>query len=210
MQGIARARWSEQVADPVAGADAAPADGAARAKRREFRDEALPHLDLLFGLAIRWTGGEEDRAEDLVQETMFRAYRAWDTYENGTNCRAWLRQILRNALINDHRKRKRRDDRKTEYEENRHPPGLDEERTPATPSEHFFFRHLDDEVRAAIDALPDRFRAVLVLCDLMDHKYREAAEALEIPEGTVKSRLFRARRRLRRRLSDYAETVEYL
>lgn len=210
MQDVAGSGWSEQIAGPVAAAGASPADGTESTRRSEFRDEALPHLDLLFGLAIRWTGGREDRAEDLVQETMYRAFRAWDTYETGTNCRAWLREILRNALINDHRRRKRRQDRKTDYEEDRHPPGLDEDRMPPTPSEAFFFRHVDDRIQEAIDDLPDSYRSVLVLCDLMDHKYREAAEVLDIPRGTVKSRLFRARRRLRHRLADYAETVDYL
>ena len=84
---------------PESGAMSIPADQ----KQREFESEALVHLDALYGLALRLSGGDEPRAEDLVQEAVLKAYRAWDRFEAGTNCRAWLMTILRNTFINRYR-----------------------------------------------------------------------------------------------------------
>lgn len=179
-----------------------------RDRKAEFEAEALVHLDALFGLALRLTGGDEARSHDLVQEAVLKAYRAWDDFALGTNCRAWLMTILRNTFINEFRRARRRpspvdfDDvaERSVFE------GLDEE----DPEGRFFERLIDDEVVAAIDELPDEFRVTVVLSDLEGLSYQEVAEVLEIPVGTVKSRLFRARRRLQEKLYSYAREMGYI
>lgn len=163
-----------------------------------FADEALPHLDLLFRVAVRLTG-DPAAAEDLVQETMLKAIRGWSSFRPGSNARAWLVTILRNQFINGWRQR------------SRGPTQVDLEAVPelpdtATPDPEatFFDDLLDDEIVRALAELPDDFRAVVVLSDLEGLPYAEVAEALDIPVGTVKSRLFRARRILQHRLRRYA------
>src|SRR5690606_10796999 len=161
--------------------------------------EALPHLDTLYRVALRLTG-EPAGAEDLVQDTMLKALRAWQSFTPGSNARAWLVTILRNQFINGWRKRRRA------------PQQVDSELIPEPldsanpdPEGRFFAELVDDEVLAALDALPDDFREVVVLSDLEGLPYAEVAEALDIPIGTVKSRLFRARRILQGRLRRYAQ-----
>lgn len=166
------------------------------------------HLDVLFGQGLRLTGGDEARAEDLVQETMLKAWRSWDTYDLGTNCRAWLMTILRNTFINEFRQQKRRPD-PVDYDDVEERPvwaQLKEE----DPSGEFFGRIIDDRVVDAIENLEDEFRVTLVLSDLEGLGYQEIAEQLEIPVGTVKSRLYRARRRLQNELYEYARSMGYL
>lgn len=163
-----------------------------------FEAEALPHLDTLYRVALRLTG-DPSAAEDLVQDTMLRALRAWDSFRPGTNARAWLVTILRNQFINGWRARRRA------------PVVLDVDVVPEVPDlgnpdpEGRFFRELvDEEVLAAIDSLPEDFREVLVLSDLEELPYAEISAVLGIPVGTVKSRLFRGRRILQERLRRYA------
>ncbi len=177
-------------------------------KREEFEEEALEHLDALYGQGLRLTGGDESRAEDLVQDTMLRAWRSWDTYEAGTNCRAWLMTILRNIFINEFRRQKSRPD-PVDYDDVEERPvwgQLKEE----DPSGEFFDHIIDDEVIEAIQDLDDEFRVTLVLSDVDGLSYQEISEQLGIPEGTVKSRLYRARRRLQEELYDYARSMGYL
>lgn len=183
---------------------ASPADR----RRQEFEVEALVHLDALYGIALRLSGGEEPGAEDLVQETMLKAFRAWDRFESGTNCRAWLMTILRNTFINDFRRRKTRPT-SVGFEQLAERPqaaSLYE----ADPEGRIFERMIDDEVVAAIDELPEEFRVPLVLADIEGLRYQEVAELMEIPVGTVKSRLFRARKRLQERLYEYAAEMGYV
>lgn len=177
-------------------------------RRTEFEGEALVHLDALYGLALRLSGGDEPRAEDLVQESVLKAYRAWDRFEAGTNCRAWLMTILRNTFINEFRRQKSR------------PSPVDFEQVAERPSsgalyeadpEGRIFDHIiDDQVISAIDELPEEFRVAVVLSDLEGLSYQEVAELMEIPVGTVKSRLFRARKRLQERLYEYAVEMGYV
>ncbi len=182
-------------------------DADSREKRRAFEEEALVHLCTLYNVALRLTHEPSD-AEDLVQETVVKAYRAWDRYERGTNCRAWLLTILRNTFINEFRKRSKRPD----------PVPFDTveevsafERVQEEDPEGSFFRHLvDEDVRRAIDELPEDFRLPVVLSDVEGLSYAEIAEVLGIPVGTVKSRLFRGRRRLQKRLYQYAVEMGYL
>jgi RNA polymerase sigma-70 factor (ECF subfamily) len=170
---------------------------------RSFDDEALPHLDALYRVALRLTG-DPSQAEDLVQDTMLKAYRSWRQYRPGTNAKGWLLTILRNTFINDYRRRK--------HEpiamdlEAAEPHALYRSMQESDPEGSFFSQIVDDKVLEAIDALPPEFREVLVLSDIEGMRYNEIAETLKIPVGTVKSRLFRARHQLQAQL--YAHAVE--
>jgi RNA polymerase sigma-70 factor (ECF subfamily) len=174
---------------------------AAEARREAFEREALPHLDAIYRVALRLAGDTHD-ADDLVQETMLRALRAWDQYRPGTNARAWLLTILRNAFVNRYRRARRRGEVVDVHEIESFtvfPDAPD-----ADPEGDFFSRIVDDEVVRAIDALPPDFREVLVLSDLEGLPYAEIAGIVGVPVGTVKSRLFRARQHLQQRLYAYA------
>ncbi|MFQ5690578.1 MAG: sigma-70 family RNA polymerase sigma factor [Gemmatimonadota bacterium] len=177
-------------------------------KKAQFETEALVHLDSLYGLALRLTGGNSPRAQDLVQEAILKAYRAWDDFELGTNCRAWLMTILRNTFINEFRREQRRPVSVdfTEVADRSIFDSLKE----VDPEGHFFEQIVDEEVIAAIEELPEDFRITVVLSDLEGMTYQEIAEVLSIPVGTVKSRLFRARRRLQERLYSYAVEMGYI
>ena len=182
--------------------------GAGSSKRRAFEEEALVHLDTLYGRALRLTGGDEARAQDLVQETVLKGWRAWDSYESGTNCRAWLLTILRNTFVNEFRQRKSRPD-PVAYDEVEERPVWTELQN-EDPAGEFFDRIIDDEIVQAIEDLPEEFRVTLVLSDLEGLSYEEVSEELDVPLGTVKSRLYRARRRLQRELYDYARSMGYV
>lgn len=164
----------------------------------------LPHRRELFAAALRYTK-EPAAADDLVQETMMRALAAWDSYEPGSNCRAWLYRILTNSFINTHRQRKR-------HRRFTHERGDDgvialygvQQRRHRSPDEAVINQALSDEVSAALASLSDDYRQVVQLADLEGIKYKEIAARLEIPIGTVMSRLFRARRQLEATLVAYA------
>ncbi len=167
----------------------------------QFDAEALPHLDALYRVALRLTS-DPSQAEDLVQDTMLKAYRAWRQYRPGTNARGWLLTILRNTFINDYRRRKL-EPVATDIEAVE-PHALYRHVEEVDPEGAFFSQIVDDKVLEAVDALPPDFREVLVLSDMEGMSYGEIAEALHIPVGTVKSRLFRARRQLQTALYQYA------
>ena len=168
---------------------------------RSFDAEALPHLDALYRVALRLTA-DATQAEDLVQDTMLKAYRSWRQYRPGTNAKGWLLTILRNTFINDYRRRKiepiAMDLEAVE------PHALFRAVEEVDPEGTFFSRIVDEKVLEAVDALPPEFREVLVLSDVEGMSYAEIADTLELPLGTVKSRLFRARRLLQARLYAYA------
>src|SRR5881392_2529247 len=185
----------------------APSPAAEADKRASFEREALVHLDSLYRVALRLTGNPAE-ADDLVQETMLKAYRAWHQFERGTNAKGWLLTILRHAFINEYRRR------------TRHPETVDidaiepfsvfKELQDEDPQGTFFDRIVDDEVLRAIDLLPEQFRETVVLSDVEGMSYEEIARILEVPVGTVKSRLFRARRLLQQKLYDYAVGMGYI
>jgi len=176
-------------------------------KQATFEREALVHLDVLYRVALRLTGSAAD-AEDLVQETVLRAFRSWEQYAQGTNARAWLLTILRNQFINEYRRRQRHARATEEIAADPHAVFLSVR--DVDPTGAFFDRIVDDRVIAAIDALPDEFREVVQLVDAEGLSYEEAAQVLGAPIGTVKSRLFRARRRLQQELYDYAVEAGYI
>lgn len=178
-----------------------------------FVEEALPWLDAVYRFALRLVGGDRDAADDLVQETFLRAHRFWDKYERGTNAKSWLFTICRNTylhgkdLVRNQRERPAADlDARVEALS---AASIFEKRS-TDPEQAFFGGLIDDEVVAAIDALPEEFKEVLVLSDLGDLKYEEISEVMDIPIGTVKSRLFRARRLLQERLRDFAVRAGYV
>ena len=177
-------------------------------KRRAFEEEALVHLEVLYGRALRLTGGDEARSEDLVQETVLKAWRAWDSYEQGTNCKAWLLTILRNAFINEFRQRKREPD-PVDFVDVEERPVWSQLRQ-EDPAGAFFDQIIDDEIVEAIEELPETFRVPLVLSDLDGLSYEEISEELDVPIGTVKSRLHRARQRLQEELFEYAKSMGYV
>src|SRR2546427_6038937 len=174
---------------------ATPAPGPVDEKRATFEREALVHLDSLYRVALRLTGNAAD-ADDLVQETMLKAYRAWDQYEKGTNAKGWLLTILRNAFINEYRRRTRHPE--TVDLDTIEPYSVFSDVQDDDPQGTFFDRIVDDEVLRAIDQLPEQFRETVVLSDVEGLSYEEIARIIDVPVGTVKSRLFRARRLLQR------------
>lgn len=178
-----------------------------------FAEEAMPWLDAVYRFSLRLTRGDRDAAEDLVQDTFLRAHRFWHTYRRGTNAKSWLFTICRNTWL--HQKELIRNQReRAEADLDARADALyaaaASEPTSMNPEVEFFERLIDDRVVEAIDELPDDFRDVLVLSDLGDLKYGEIAEVLDIPVGTAKSRLFRARRLLQERLREFALGAGYL
>ncbi len=176
-------------------------------KRKAFEREAIPHLDSLYRFAVRLTT-DSTQAEDLVQNTMLKAYRSWHQYQTGTNIRAWLLTILRNCFINEYRNARRAGVHIDVDEIERIAVLGDDEQS--DPENRFFDQIVDDEILRAIDALPDEFRQTLVLSDMEALSYAEIAKVTRVPLGTVKSRLFRARHALRRKLSGYAVAMGYI
>jgi RNA polymerase sigma-70 factor (ECF subfamily) len=176
---------------------------------RVFEEEFLPQIDALYTFAYHLTYNEED-ANDLVQETYLKAYRFIDSYNEGTNAKAWLFRILKNAFINQYRKKSKQPTR-VDYEEiiNYH----DEEDTNYTSyldlREEMFQGMMGDEVTTAINSLPVDFRVVILLCDIEGFTYEEIAKIIDIPIGTVRSRLHRARNMLKDQLKVYAQSLGY-
>ncbi len=177
-----------------------------KALRQDFERVAIPHLSHIYTAAFYLTKDEQE-AEDLVQETYLRAYRFFHKFEPGTNCRAWLLSIQRHLFINRYRRRKKQPefvdwekiDR--EYESF----ALDEEYTEKYNPERFYCsRIMGPEVEKALKGLPEEFRTAILLVDLQELNYEEAAKVMECPVGTVRSRLSRGRRLLQVTLRTYA------
>ena len=172
-----------------------------------FAEQAMPLMSSLYTAALRMTRNPAD-AEDLVQETYLKAYRAFASFETGTNLKAWLYRILTNTYINAYRAKKRRpeqadvDDVEDLYLY-RHLGGL-EGATAGRSAEDELLDHLTEgEVKEAIEELPEQFRMAVLLADVEGFSYKEIAEILDIPIGTVMSRLHRGRRALEKRLYEF-------
>src|SRR5512140_3798275 len=175
-------------------------------RRAQFESEALTHLDALYSFALKLTH-ERDEAEDLVSETMLRAFDRWEQYQLGTNVRAWLFTILYHAFVSRKRRIDAREVRIPEDEDGR---GAYEIVGEADPEGKFYDSFMDDEITRAIDSLPEDYRLAVVLSDVQGLRYAEIANILGIPEGTVKSRLFRGRRVLQKKLAAYAVEMGYI
>ena len=177
------------------------------ADQARFADLAMEHMSSLYSAALRMTRNPAD-AEDLVQETYLKAYRSFEQFTPGTNLKAWLLRILTNTFINRYRRNARHRDTVDVHAVEPFTVFRDVQDT--DPEGSFFARIVDDEVLRAIDDLPPDFRETLVLSDLEGLPYADIATVLGVPVGTVKSRLFRARQVLQRRLYDYAVTMGYV
>jgi RNA polymerase sigma-70 factor (ECF subfamily) len=169
----------------------------------DFEREVMPHLRLLHGVALRMTRAEGD-AEDLVQETVLRAYRFWDSFEAGTNCKAWLLRILTNAFRNRYREWEREQEILGEAESCDAHLGQFQGESPRDAESALFGRMLSRDVEKALGSLPAEFRLPVILADLEDLSYKEIADVMACPAGTVMSRLYRGRKLLQKRLYDYA------
>ena len=174
--------------------------------RHEFEGLAMKHVNPLYSAALRLTKNERD-AEDLVQDTFLRAYRFFDKFERGTNIKAWLFKILTNTFINRYRRSvKERTIVEGSERDAVHERFISREATEyaANPEQFFFDRLLSDDVLRAVESLPVDFRMVVILADLQEFSYKEIAEILDVPVGTVMSRLYRGRRLLQKALAGYA------
>lgn len=179
-------------------------------KQSDFNEEIIPHLDALYNFGLRLTTDPND-AEDLVQDTIVKAYRFFSSYEKGTNAKAWLFRILKNSYINNYRRKSKKpqqvdyDEVATFYETIR------AERTDTSDLEDTMYRELiDDDITNALDQIPEDFRTVVLLCDVEDFTYEEIANMLDVPIGTIRSRLHRGRNLLKAQLLDYAEDRGYV
>jgi len=174
----------------------------------QFETEALSFLDALYRTALRMTRSEAD-AEDLVQETYIKAFRFREQFTPGTNLKAWLFRILTNTFINSYRRRQAQPettelDDVSEFDLYRRMSDARAASTSGDPESEFLERIVDSEVKDALNDLPEKFRTV-VLLDVEGFSYKEIAEMLEIPIGTVMSRLHRGRKFLQKRLYDHAQ-----
>ncbi|MEP2670054.1 MAG: sigma-70 family RNA polymerase sigma factor [Cyclobacteriaceae bacterium] len=174
-----------------------------------FNNEFLPHINSMYNFGYRLTLDEDD-AKDLVQDTYLKAYRFIESFQKGTNAKAWLFRILKNSFINDYRK-KSKEPNKVDYQEVESYYNSDDvDRQITTDLRVESLKDMiGDEISNALNSLDVDFRTVIILCDLEGFKYDEMAKILDIPIGTVRSRLHRARNLLKDKLSVYAKKMGY-
>ncbi len=178
------------------------------ADRARFTELAMPLMPALYSAALRMTRNPAD-AEDLVQETYLRAYRGFAGFEEGTNLKAWLFRILTNTYINVYRARQRRpDEHELDEVEDlylyRRLGGLEAAAAGRSAEDELMDLFPESEVKAALEALPDPFRIAVLLADVEGFSYKEIAEILDIPIGTVMSRLHRGRKAMQKQLYEFA------
>ncbi len=174
-----------------------------------FDKEFLPHADALYNFAYHLTYDVDD-ANDLVQDTFLKGWRFINSYQEGTNAKAWLFKILKNTFINEYRKKKLRPT-EVDYEDFIAYQEADEATQVGNLDlrQEIFQNLLSDEMIKAINELPVDFRTIILLCDIEEFSYEEIAKIIDIPIGTVRSRLFRARNMLKDKLRDYAKTLGF-
>ena len=178
------------------------------AARREFEQTALPLLDNLYGAAMRLTRDPAE-AEDLVQDSMVRAYRFWDSFKQGTNIKAWLFTILRNTFINGYHRRGRARKFESDVQGQMRSVGPSvavaySTSQPPGPEEVVTTQITAARIREALDSLPPDYRTAVILADLEGLSYKEIADAMECPIGTVMSRIYRGRKLLHKLLYSHA------
>ncbi len=177
------------------------------ADQARFEELAMEHMPSLYTAALRMTRNPSD-AEDLVQEMYLKAYRAFHTFQEGTNLKAWLYRILTNTFINTYRAKKRRpEESNVEELENlylyRRLGGLEGATSGRSAEEEVLDRFTESDIKEALESLPEQFRMAVLLGDVEGFSYKEIAEILDVPIGTVMSRLHRGRRALQKRLYDF-------
>lgn len=179
-------------------------------KQDEFENEMLPHLDSLYNFGLRLTADPID-AEDLVQDTIVKAFRFFGSYEKGTNAKAWLFRILKNSYINGYRK-KTKTPQQVDYNEVAvFYETIRAEHTESSNLERNMYRQMmDDDLSRALNSIPEDFRTVVLLCDVEDFTYEEIANMLDVPIGTIRSRLHRGRNLLKAQLVEYAYNRGYI
>ena len=174
-----------------------------------FSNEFMPHINSMYNFAYRLTLDSDD-AKDLLQDTYLKAYRFIESFQQGTNAKAWLFRILKNSFINDYRK-KSKEPSKVDYQDVEsyyNSEDVDRQITPDLRVE-VLNDMIGDEISNALNSLDVDFKTVIILCDLEGFKYEEMAKILDIPIGTVRSRLHRARNLLKEKLSTYAKQMGY-
>jgi RNA polymerase sigma factor (sigma-70 family) len=178
-------------------------------KQDVFNGEFMPHIRSMYNFGFRLTLDRDD-AKDLVQDTYLKAYRFIESFQKGTNAKAWLFRILKNSFINDYRK-KSKEPSKVDYQEVEAYYNSDEVDRQITPDLRVesLKDMIGDEISNALNSLDVDFRTVIILSDLEEFKYEEMAKILDIPIGTVRSRLHRARNLLKEKLSEYAKSMGY-
>jgi RNA polymerase sigma-70 factor, ECF subfamily len=179
------------------------------AERDVFAEQAMQYAPQLYSAALRMTRNQAD-AEDLVQDTYLRGFRSFHTFTEGTNLRAWLFRILTNAYINTYRAKQRRpiESELGDVEElylYRRLGSMETAAASMSAEEQFLDLFTDDEVKRALEDLPENFRLPVLLADVDGFAYKEIAEILDIPVGTVMSRLHRGRKAMQRALYEFAE-----
>ncbi len=178
-------------------------------RQKMFVNEFLPFVDALYNFAYRLVLNEDD-ANDLVQDSYLKAFRFFDSYQPGTNAKAWMFRILKNSFINDFRK-KSKEPGKIDYNEVEKTYNSDEVQSNRTVDLRVETEkdRIGDEIANALNNLDVDFRTAVILCDIEGFTYEEMAKILDIPIGTVRSRLHRARNLLKEKLKDYAKTMGY-
>ncbi|MBK5277381.1 MAG: sigma-70 family RNA polymerase sigma factor [Bacteroidia bacterium] len=178
-------------------------------KKEIFNSEFMPHIRSMYNFGFRLTFDRDD-AKDLVQDTYLKSYRFIESFQKGTNAKAWLFRILKNSFINDYRK-KSKEPSKVDYQEVETYYNSDEVDRQITPDLRVesLKDMIGDEISNALNSLDVDFRTVIILSDLEEFKYEEMAKILDIPIGTVRSRLHRARNLLKEKLSEYAKSMGY-
>jgi len=179
-------------------------------KDRLFESEFFIHINAMYNFAYRLVMDEDD-ANDLVQDSFLKAYRFFDYYQQGTNAKAWLFRIVRNSFINEYRKKSKRPASVDYNEVEEYYNSGDDESTSLTVDlrQETVKKKMGDEVVNAINSLQPEFRMAIILCDIEDFTYEEMAKILDIPIGTVRSRLHRARNVLKEKLNEYAAKLGY-
>jgi RNA polymerase sigma-70 factor (ECF subfamily) len=179
-------------------------------KKHDFHTEAIPHHSALYNYALKIVRNSDD-AQDLVQDTYYKAYKSYHQFKNGTNSKAWMFMILKNTFINNYRKLKREplkvdyDDIENIYE------NVKSDWTKSNNLDLDFYQNLlDDDLSTALAKLPLKMKEVFLLCDMEGYSYEEIAKIITIPVGTVRSRLHRARKFLQEELFGYAKVNGYL
>ena len=177
--------------------------------REDFTHDAMQHAPQLFSTAMRMTRNRSD-AEDLVQETFIKAWRSFATYQQGTNLRAWLFRIMTNTYINKYNAQQRKP-AETELDDveelflYKRLGAVDQSQLSQSAEDQMLSLFTDDEVKKALEELPDQFRIPVLMSDVEGFSYKEIAEILEIPLGTVMSRLHRGRKAMQKMLYEYAK-----